>query len=137
MDKTFLVFVAIGIGFLYFVTHFVGDIQEEGEKYRNNSYDQAHKYDAYQGVDSVGRDVLNLLGADAQTQVAAWNESKVKEEFIVLFPDFEEMKKFAKERINGEPLRTKLSAKVKVMEDQFFSGSITAEQARQQLSVLK
>jgi len=137
MDKTFLVFVVIGIGFLYFVTNFVGGIQKEDEQYRNKGYEQEHKYDAYAGVDSVGRNVLNLLGADANTQVSAWNESKLKEEFLALFPDFDEMKKFANERINGDPLKTKLQAQILSVEDKFFSGSMTADQAKQALGSLK
>jgi len=137
MDKTFLVFVAVGIGFLYFVTTFVGGIQEEDEKYRNKGYEQEHKYDAYAGVDSVGRDVLNLLGVDANTQVSVWNESKLKEEFLTFFPDFDEMKKFVNERINGDALKTKLQAQILSVEDKFFSGSITADQAKQALSSLK
>jgi len=137
MDKSFLVFIAIGIGFLYFITSFVGDIQEEDDKYRNKAYEQKHKYDAYQGVDSVGRNVLNLLGADPKTQVAAWNESKVKEEFVSLFPDFDEMKKFAKERINGDALQAKLLKHIKFVEDGFFTGTMTTEQAKQELGTLK
>jgi len=137
MDKAFLVFIAIGIGFLYFITNFVGDIQEEDDKYRNKAYEKEHKYDAYQGVDSVGRSVLNLFDADPKTQVAAWNESRVKEEFVSLFPDFDEMKKFAKERINGDALQTKLLERIKSVEDGFFSGTMTAEQAKQALGTLK
>ena len=137
MDKTFLAFIAVGIGFLYFVTTFVGDIQEEDEKYRNKGYNQEHKYDAYTGVDSVGRDVLNLLGVDANTQVSAWNESKLKDEYLTLFPDFDEMKKFIKERINGDALKGKLQTQINSVEDQFFSGTMTAEQAKQTLGSLK
>ncbi len=137
MDKTFLAFLAVGIGFLYFVTTFVGDIQKEDEAYRNKGYEQEHKYDAYTGVDSVGRNVLNLLGVDANTQVAAWNDSKLKEEFLALFPDFDEMKKFVRERINGDALKAKLQAQIGSVEDKFFSGTMSAEQAKQALGSLK
>jgi len=137
MDKTFLFFVAVGIAFLYFVTNFVGDIQEEDEKYRNNAYEQEHKYDKYKSVDSVGQDVLNVLGADAGTQVAAWNESSLKNEFLLLFPDFGDMKLFVKDRISGDTLSTKLLLQIKSVEDKFFSGTMTAAQAKQELSSLK
>jgi len=137
MDKTFLFFVAVGIAFLYFVTNFVGDIQEEDEKYRNNAYEQEHKYDKYKSVDSVGQDVLNVLGADAGTQVAAWNESSLKNEFLLLFPDFGDMKLFVKDRISGDALSTKLLLQIKSVEDKFFSGTMTAAQAKQELSSLK
>ena len=137
MDKSFMVFIAIGVGFLYFIINFVGDIQAEDDKYANQAYNKEHKYDMYKGEDSIGRPVLNLFDADAKTQVAAWNASKIKDEFISLFPDFEEMKKFASERVNGEPIRGKLLTQINKIEDQFFSGSVTAEQAKRALSTLK
>jgi len=137
MDKTFLVFVAIGIGFLYFVTNFVGDIQAEDDKYANQAYTQEHKYDKYVGVDSVGRNVLNLLGADSVTQMAAWNEGGLKEEYLSLFPDFGQMKIFINERIKGEALSVSLSQQLKNVEDKFFSGLMTQEQAKQELSSIK
>ena len=137
MDKSFLVFIVIGIGFLYFITSFVGDIQEDDEKYRNNAYVQEHRYDKYQKVDSVGRNILDLLGTNTGTQVAAWNETALKDEYIALFPDFGEMKNFVKERIKGDALSAKLLKKTSTVEDKFFSGAITAEEAKQELSVLK
>ncbi len=137
MDKSFLVFIAIGIGFLYFITNFVGDIQEEDDKYRNRAYDQKHKYDKYKSVDGVGQDVLNLLGTSAGTQVAAWNESSLKTEFLLLFPDFEDMNNFVRDRIQGDILTTKLLAQIKSVEDKFFAGTITSEQAKLELSTLK
>ena len=137
MDKSFLVFVVIGIGFLYVITNFIGDIQEDDEKYRNKGYNQEHMYDKYQTVDEVGQDILNLLGADAGTQIAAWNKSRLKEEFILLFPDFGDMKNFVRDRIRGEDLTKKLLAQISSVEDRFFSGAITADQARQELSLLK
>ena len=137
MDKSFLVFVAIGLGFLYLTVNFIGDIQEDDEKYRNKGYNQEHKYDKYKTVDGVGQEILNLLGADAKTQIAAWNESKLKDEFILLFPDFGDMKNFVNDRINGEVLKTKLLAQINSVEDRFFSGSITVDQAKQEFSSLK
>jgi len=137
MDKAFLVFVAIGVGFLYFVTNFVGGIQEEDDTYRNSGYEQEHKYDQYNSVDSVGQDILNLIGADPSMQVAAWNESKLKVEFLTLFPDFGDMKHFVKDRIVGDALKAKLLLTINNVEDKFFSGTMTAEQAKQMLSTLK
>jgi len=137
MDKTFLVFVAIGIGFLYFVTHFVGGIQEKDERYRNSEYEQQHKYDAYSGIDSIGRKVLNVVGADAQTQINAWNEGTLKQEFLELYPDFSLMKDFVNNRVNGEPIKTKLLKLVDDTETKFFSGTYTTEQAKHALESLK
>jgi len=137
MDKTFLVFVAIGMGFLYFVTTFVGDIQKEDEKYSNNDFDLEHKYDMYQKEDSVGRPVLNVLSADAALQKEAWNAVKLRDEYLSLFPDFSFMKKFLEERIQGEPLKASLLKQLSTVEDQFFSGAITADQAKSTLGTIK
>ena len=39
MDKSFLVYVAIALDFFYLTVNFVGDIQEDNEKYKNKGYD--------------------------------------------------------------------------------------------------
>jgi len=137
MDKSFLAFLAVGIAFLYFITHFVGDIQAEDEKYRNNAYEQQHKYDAYKGVDSIGRAVLNVEGVDSATQTAAWNEGTLKEEFIELYPDFSLMKDFINHRVNGEPIKSNLLKYIDDIETKFFAGKLTPEQAKAALKSFK
>ncbi len=137
MDKTFLAFVIIGVAFLYFVTNFVGGIQKEDETYSNNDYALEHKYDQYNSVDSVGQNILNFIGADMPTQIAAWNASPLKQEFLALFPDFGDMKHFVKDRIVGKAFQEKLLKKIKDVEDGFFSGKISAEQAKKELDLLK
>lgn len=137
MDKSLLVFIAIGIGFLYFVTSFIGDIQEEDDKYKNQGYKQEHKYDKYQSIDSVGQEILNLAGANRATQIAAWQASGLREEFLTLFPDFNDMKNFVKDRIQGDALQEKLLKTINDVEDKYFSGTIDSEQAKQMLDLLK
>jgi len=137
MDKSLFIFILIGLGFLYFITNFVGDIQAEDEKYQNKGYQQEHKYDQYQSVDSIGQEILNLTGVDTQTQIAAWNASGLKQEFLELFPDFSDMKRFVKERVRGERLQTKLLSHIDSIESKFFSGTMNAEQAKQALDLLK
>lgn len=136
MDKSLLIFIAVGMGFLYFITNFVGEIQKDDDKYQNQEYQEKHMYDQYQGFDSIGQKILDLTGADAATQIAAWKESKLKHEFIALFPDFGEMKKFVKERIRGNILKTKLLKTLDDVESKYFSGTMSAEQAKRVLSSL-
>jgi hypothetical protein len=137
MDKSLMIFIAIGLGFLYFVTTFVGDIQKEDEVYRNNGYDQEHAYDKYQSSDSIGQDVLDVTGAPAATQMAAWDSSLLKDEFLMLFPNFSAMTEFAEGRVRGDALKNKLTQTVSQVEDAFFSGTMTAEQAKNKLGSLK
>lgn len=137
MDKGFMLFIAIGGGFLYFVINYIGGIQEEDESYQNNDYNQERKYDQYKTVDSIGQSMLDLTSADAKTQVAVWNSSLLKEEFTALFPNFSEMKFFLDDRIRGKILHDKLTKKINNIEDKFFSGTIDAEQAKKELGSLK
>ena len=137
MDKSLLIFIAVSIGFLYFITNFVGEIQEEDDKFQNLEYKEKHKYDQYHTVDSIGRKILDLTGTDAATQIAAWKESRLKEEFLVLFPDFGEMKKFVKERIRGDALQAKLLKEIDDVEGKYFSGTMNAEQAKRALDLLQ
>lgn len=135
MDRSLLIFIAVGLGFLYFITSFVGEIQEADDKYQNQEYQQKHKYDQYQSVDSIGQEILELTQADASTQIAAWKESRLKEDFLALFPDFDAMKKFAKERTRGDALQAKLFKMVDDVEGEYFSGMIDAEQAKRALDL--
>ena len=136
MDKSLFFFLLIGVGFLYFITQFVGDIQED-EKFQNEEYQQKHQYDHYQTVDSIGRDILDMTGAPVNTQVQAWNNSALKTEFLTLFPDFSEMKIFVTERVRGDALQAKLTTQIDHVESQYFSGAMNAEQAKRELDLLK
>ena len=136
MDKSLFFFILIGVGFLYFITNFVGDIQED-DKFQNEEYKQKHQFDQYQSVDSIGREILDMTDTPASVQVQAWNNSKLKTEFLELFPDFSEMKIFVKERVRGEILQAKLIASIDSVESQYFSGKMNAEQAKRELSLLK
>lgn len=131
-----MIFIAIGIGFLYFITNFIGGIQQE-DNLQNDEYREKHKYDAYQSADSIGREILDMTGASASMQVSAWNSSKLKEDFLMLFPDFSAMKIFAKERVRGAVLQEKLSESINNVETQYFSGTLNAEGAKRALGSLK
>ncbi|RRS32311.1 MAG: hypothetical protein P794_01530 [Epsilonproteobacteria bacterium (ex Lamellibrachia satsuma)] len=137
MDKNLIVFIVIGAGFLYFITNFVGDLQQEDDRYKNREYQQAHQFDQYKSVDSIGREILDLTGADAKTQISAWNKSKLKKEFIELFPDFAELKRFVKERTRGDILQAKLLKTIDHAESEYFAGRASAEDAKRMLSTLK
>ncbi|WP_373033118.1 hypothetical protein [Sulfurovum sp.] len=136
MDKSLFFFVLIGVGFLYFITQFVGDIQED-DKFQNEEYQQKHQYDKYQSVDSIGREILDMTDEPVSIQVKAWNNSALKTEFLEIFPDFSDMKLFINERVRGDALQAKLTAEVDNVESQYFSGAMNAEQAKRSLSLLK
>ena len=137
MDKSLLVYIALGIGFFYVVTTYVGDIQKNDKVFRNEEYDQQHKYDAYLRTDSLGQPILDVTLADPKTQVEAWNQSELHKEFLELFPDFDTMKAFVKNRVEGDILLKKLNTQINSVEDKFLSGTLDAEQAKKVLEKLK
>ena len=137
MDKSLLIFIAVGLGFIYITTNFVGGIQKEDDRLQNSEYQVQHKYDKYNSVDSIGRAILDLSEADPSIQVDAWNQSPLKSEFLELYPDFSEMKHFVKDRVRGEYIIKKLLGHIDNVEDQFFSGKINAEQAKRMLGTLR
>ena len=136
MDKSFLVFMAIGIGAMYLLINFMGDIQKTDERFENADYNTEHKYDKYQATDSIGRDILDVSKASMEEQVDAWNNSLLKDEFTNDFPHFDDMKLFITDRIRGEYLVNELTQVLEDIEDKFFSGKITPEKAKKALGSL-
>ena len=137
MNKNLFMFIVVGVGFLYFITNFIGDIQKKDDRFSNSEYNQEHKFDEYQMVDSIGQEILNLSNVDEATQIASWNASSLKQEWLLLFPDFSDLKYFIKERLRGKAIQDKLINLVNKVESQYFSGAINAEQAKLMLDSLK
>lgn len=136
MDKSLFFFILIGVGFLYFITQFIGDIQED-EKFQNEDYKVKHQYDRYKSVDSIGREIIDVRDTAETTQVEAWNNSKLRTDLVELFPDFSAMKTFVKERVRGDLLQKKLNHLIDDVESQYFSGAMDSETAKKSLGQLK
>ncbi|MFK5975618.1 MAG: hypothetical protein QM493_03825 [Sulfurovum sp.] len=137
MDKSFMVFMAIGVGGLYYVTSAVQNIQEGDPSVQSEEYKQKHKFDEYQTVDSIGQDILDVTDITLSEQIEAWNSSILKEDFLALFPDFEEMKLFIEERVRGDEVKTHINSAIEKIESDFFSGKINAESAQRKLGKIK
>lgn len=137
MDKSLLIFIAVGIAFIYFITNFIGDIQQEDEKFQSSTYHEKHRYDQFNAVDSIGQEILDVTGQPESVQIAAWNNSHLRHELKKYFPDFSTMKLFAKERVRGDILKMRLYKHIDSIEGKFFSGDINAEQAKKELDTLK
>ena len=136
MDRSLLIFIAIGVGFLYFTTHFIGGIQED-DKFQSEEYKKKHQFDHYQSVDSIGRQILDVTDSTPDIQIQAWNSSPLKKELLALFPDFSAMKKFVEERVRGKALKEKLVNTVNEAEGKYFSGTMDAEEVKRMLDTLK
>jgi len=136
MDKSFIVFVGVGVGFLYLITNFVGDLEKDDGYNTTSEYSQDDKYNKYISQDSIGRVVLNLEGISKTTQIDVWNHSKLKEECLSYYPDYDEIKKFIKERVVSQSFQKYLLDNVTQLEKDFLMGKIDSDQALRKLESL-
>ena len=140
MDKSFIVFVAVGIGFFYMITNFVGKIENEDiQPQDSKGYIQDYKtsnYDQYIIQDIIGRDVLDIEGLDRQQQIDIWKHCSLREDFISYFPDYEEMIKFVKERVISKEFQKYLIKKIEAIENDFLMGNIDSDEALRKVRAL-
>lgn len=137
MDKSLLIFIVIGVGALYLLMHFLGEMEEEDDRYKSTQKVE-QKRSQYIRTDSVGQMILVFdSNVDIRTQMSIWNSSKVKKEFLSIFPDYGDMQIFIKERIKGDALQRKLLKRLNEVEGKFFSGTLSTEEAKQMLDSIE
>jgi len=136
MDKSFIVFIAVGIGFYYVVTNFIGNMEKDDGYPTTTIEQEEHKYDKYMSSDSIGRTILIVDGIDRKIQLEAWKYSSIRKDFLSFYPHFDEMKKIIQERVMTPNFKTYLLDKVKKVERDFLSGALDAEQAKRKLQDL-
>lgn len=137
MDKNFMIFMALGVGALYYVTNKVSAIQENDPAIQTNEYKEKHQFDEYQKVDSIGQNILDVTDISLTEQMKAWDNSPLKQEALSQFPDFIEMKSFIKERVRGDSLISHLTTAIDKIQADFFAGAIDAESAKRRLGKIK
>ncbi len=136
MDKSLIIYTLIGVAFFIVVTRFVGDLQKN-DNLDPASYDVNAKYNKFMTRDSVGQNILDVADELPQMQIAAWQHTTLKEEYIELFPDFDTMRIFIDERVRGDYLVSRLKKQLNNIEDKFYSGAIGADEAKWMLKKLQ
>jgi len=136
LDKSFIIFLIVGIGFFYVVTDFVQDIEKDDGYPITTREQQAHKYDRYIHRDSIDRTILVVDDIDRTTQLEAWRHSDIKKDFLSFYPQFDEMRKVIKERVITKNFQSYLLDKVNTIEREFLSGSLTFDQSKKKLEQL-
>jgi len=135
--KNAIIFIAIAIGAIYLLSSGVKKVQSEDDRLQNEEYAKEAKLESFKATDSIGQTILDVREENYATQLEAWNHSELKEEFLDLFPDFEEMKVFPKERIRGDALIEKIVSVVDDVEFKYFGGKMDMEQAKRKLREIK
>ncbi len=136
MDKSLFLFIMVGVAFLYITPRFVGHLQQD-DRLVSETQKEEMRYSNYITTDSIGETILDVTDADEKTQIAAWNKAPIKNEYLDLFPDFDTMALFIKNRVRGDYLVTKLTRQLESVENDFYAGKINAEEAKRRLKRLQ
>jgi len=86
-------------------------------------------------VDVNGRDVLQLDTLSMQEKKNLWNRSTLKEDMLVLFPDFSEMHYFINNQVEDDGhFKQELLEHLNGVEEEYIGGTLSEEQAKRALS---
>ena len=134
MDKSMLVYLALGVVFVYVIMNLtkIADEPDIGV----NSY-QRISYDHYEGINSEGQIIVNFSELSNVKQIDAWKGHPLRKEWMHLFPDFPAMKSFIDTRVKGQFLHSKVMGLLNEIEKKYYSGEINMEQAKQRLGKLQ
>jgi hypothetical protein len=136
LDKGLLGFIAVGAIAVYFVTGFVDKIQDD-DGYNKSGYIEKNrdKDIQYQTLNSVGDRVLDLSLINEKKQITVWNRSEIKDEFLIIFPNFLDMKEFIKERVVGDDLQKRLIETIESIEERFIAGEISVDEGKREFNL--
>jgi len=87
-------------------------------------------------TDLSGQQVLDLEGVPPGECKEIWYESPLRKELLKLFPDFDAMREFAKERFLPSAFQRKLLKRIDATEEDYIDGSINFLQVTKRLSHL-
>jgi len=136
MGKGFLIMVAVGALFAYFVYNFVGSIEDSDSSSYSTNEQRAEEFAKYYKKDEIGDYILDLSGVPLSTAKNIWAESSVKKEIMKNFPNFEMMHELAIEKIKACKFRGFLLKRLEGVQSDFLSGSISSEEAAKLLNNL-
>ena len=133
MNKNFMLIMLLGVGGLYFLTNVITEVKSESSALQTVDDKRKNALSKYNTTDSIGQEILDVTLAAHNIQIEAWNVNDLKIEFIGLFPNFDEMKIFIKERTRGTYLKNRLNTLTNNIEEEYLGGTIDVEHAKRML----
>ncbi len=135
MKNELLILATVGILFGYFFLEFVYESEGTEDKIVLGHTFAPTKSDArLQGKNNSGESTLDLSTVYEAGQMRVWLRSPLHREYIDLFSNFSAMRDLLNGRLTGKPIKQKLLKKLDTVEDAFFSGTMTAIEAKKQLN---
>jgi len=137
MFKGFVILVAVGALFAFFVFNFVSDVEKDDPNTMISKDERkAKEFAKYYKKDVTGEQVLDFRGASLAKAKEVWRESPIRQEILDNFPQFEIMKEMIDQRIVDSAFRRYLLKKLDEVESAYFSGSIDSSKASKILTDL-
>jgi len=137
MFKGFVVLIAVGALFAFFVFNFVSDVEKDDPNTMiSKDEKKAKEYARYYRTDDAGNRILDFSGASMNKAREVWRESPIRREILDQFPQFEYMKESINLYVAEGPFRQALLKKLDEVEGDYLSGSIDADRAKKILTDL-
>lgn len=134
MNQGFVILLIIGALLAYFVTSFVGDIEESDDSLLTEEKMIKKEDMTYHEKDLIGQTVLIFRNDSFKKKLAIWSRSPLHKEFMNYFPNFLLMKSFINDRIVDKDFQKRLTEKVVEIEDAYLAGEISQMQAKIKLN---
>jgi hypothetical protein len=134
MGKGLILLAAVGIGFAYFVFHFVSGVENEDPKnLLSQDERKARELAKYYKKDAAGDWILVVGNVPLAKAKEIWHESPVMKQTLALFPKFDLMKEMIKTQVDEGPFRQQLLKRLDEVQDQYLSGTIDADKAKEMI----
>jgi len=134
MGKGLIVLALVGAAFAYFVFHFVSGIEENDTTAQLSSdARKAKEFAKYYRKDALGDWVLVVHQVPVKKAREIWRESPIMKNVLKLFPKFGLMKELIKTQVEESPFRRQLLKRLDAVEDQYLSGTIDSEKAKEMI----
>ncbi len=137
MSQGFIIFLTIGAIVAYFMTGFVGEIQDADDDLLTDQMMVEKEDMSYHKQDVIGQTVLVFKNESFAKELGIWNRSPLHQEFMHYFPNFLLMKSFINDRVVDKSFQQKFIQKVIKIEDAYFAGEISLMEAKIKLNSIR
>jgi len=135
MFKGFVVLVAVGALFAFFVFDFVSDVEKDDPTTMiSKDAKKAKEFARYYRTDAAGNRILDFSGASMAKAREVWRESPIRREILDQFPQFQYMQESIKLYMVDSPFRRALLKKLDEVEGLYLSGTIDSDRAKDMLT---
>ncbi len=137
MFKGFIILLAVGGLFTYFVFNFVSDVEgEDPNTLISKDERKAKEFAKYYKSDASGGRVLDFHGVSIAKAKEVWRESPIRREILDNFPQFDLMRQLTDQLLVDSEFKRYFLKRLEEVESDYFSGTIDSQKAKKILTDL-